>query len=302
LLLKGEYDLVQSGDFFQWGTILSSIATSTNTMPLFIWHELGVTQKFPGDYIQTLYATTLGRSVIKKTNLFIPRSLTAKKFLINHRVPSDKLGPVIHSGVNLDLFFPEPTNEKNYCGYDLPDDGFVISSVGRLVKRKGHAHLIRAFRIVCQKHPEARLIIVGEGPERLFLNELIANLKLQNKVKIHSHISINALRQLYGVSKVMVLPSLELFPNFSILESIACGTPVIFSSPGGDLELNGDGHVGYYARFGDPYDLAKKILAIVEPPSLHATMSKNAVVLAKNRFDMNRVAQHLIETYSPFLR
>lgn len=294
-IMHGRYDVVQSGEFLQWGTILCSLTCPRTSAPLVIWHELSVNQRFPGNIAQPFYASTLGRYVVQKTSLFVPRSYGAREHLIQAGIPLGKIGEVIHTGVNNDRFFSLPERSKFRAILEVDEESFLVSSIGRLVQRKGHHHLIHAFKTAAKKYPESRLIIVGDGPERAKLEKLILELTLEGKVRIIPYMPNEELYKIYNASDLMALPSLELFPNFTILESLACGTPVIYSSPGGERELGGDGYVGFYVPFGDSASLASKIMQLVENPGLRDKMGTNALELVKREFDMKEVAQRWVQ-------
>lgn len=102
---------------------------------------------------------------------------------------------------------------------------FVFVTVGRLTFQKGHWFLIRAFKKVVEKHPRARLVILGEGDLRPALEKLIVELKLADKVLLAGN-QENVFAFLKR-SHCFVFPTLwEGFPN-TVIEALACDLPVI---------------------------------------------------------------------------
>jgi glycosyltransferase involved in cell wall biosynthesis len=125
----------------------------------------------------------------------------------------------------------------------LPDDDLapifespVVISVGRLDRQKGHWHLIRAFAEVRRKLPAARLVILGEGDQREYLQRIIGELGLEDVVHLPGY-RANPF-QFMRRAKVFALSSLwEGFPAI-LLEAMACGLPVITTDcPSGPREL-----------------------------------------------------------------
>lgn len=112
----------------------------------------------------------------------------------------------------------------------------VIITAGSLDQQKGQWQLIRAFRLVKEKHPEARLIILGEGILRPVLEELVVKLGLEGSVSMPGF-EENPFKFL-GKADLFVLPSLyEGFPNV-LVEAMACGLPVIAADcPSGPREI-----------------------------------------------------------------
>jgi glycosyltransferase involved in cell wall biosynthesis len=107
----------------------------------------------------------------------------------------------------------------------MPDQGPLVVSCGRLSRQKGHWHLLRAFRTVGETHPKARLVICGKGPLKAELTHLCRNLQIEEKV-IWTGFLPNPL-PLMARADLLVLPSLwEGFPNV-LLEAMALGTPVV---------------------------------------------------------------------------
>ena len=101
----------------------------------------------------------------------------------------------------------------------------VIINVGRLVRAKGQWHLIRAFKNVSKEVPDARLVILGEGVLKNYLEKLISGLNLKDKVFLLGWRS-NRFKYM-ARSTLFCFPSLwEGFPN-AIIEALACGLPVM---------------------------------------------------------------------------
>lgn len=298
-LLSNEYDVVQSGEFLQMGTIISSLASSKKKLPLVIWHELGVQQRFPGNLFQELYAKTLGKYVLRKANCFIPRSYAARDWLKDKGIPEEKIWSVIHTGVNTEKFFPLPNNLQIKTKFGIPADHILLVSVGRLHPFKGFNQLVKAMRYVINKFPEVSLIIRGNGPQAQQLKNLIEVLKLQEHVKIISRdLSGGELNELYNASDFTILTSTkELFPNFSIIESLACGKPVIHSSLGGERDLGGDGYASYYVKYGDVKALTETILFLIKNCDIRKKMSRNALELVNEEYKMSVVAAKLKKAY-----
>jgi glycosyltransferase involved in cell wall biosynthesis len=119
----------------------------------------------------------------------------------------------------------------------ITDGTRVLLSVGRLSKEKGHADLIYAFKAFRQRIPnaQARLILVGEGPERPHLLSLCRRFELGEEVSLVGH--QDDVGSYYSIADLFVLPSHnEGSPNV-LLEAMAAGIPVIATNAGGIPEI-----------------------------------------------------------------
>lgn len=137
---------------------------------------------------------------------------------------------VLRNGVDLAVFAPlDPARAKAALAVDGP----VLASVGGLIARKGHDLVIRALAHL----PEVTLLIAGQGPEEGALARLAAAAGVADRVRFLGSIPHERLCEVYSAADALVLASSrEGWPNV-LLESMACGTPVIASSVWGAPEI-----------------------------------------------------------------
>lgn len=134
----------------------------------------------------------------------------------------------------------------------------VVIGVGRLVPTKDFATLIKAFAELRQKR-EARLVILGEGPERPALQQLVKDLNLEESVWLPGFMT-NPFRYVARSSIFVLSSRWEGFGNV-LVEALACGTPVISTDcPGGPSEILEGGKWGHLVPVGDHEALAKAML------------------------------------------
>lgn len=132
---------------------------------------------------------------------------------------------VLRNGVDTALFRPAG---RDTMRRELGVSGFALLSVGNLVPAKGHDLVIEAVAHL----PDAELLIIGQGPDQPRLRQMIADRGLDDRVRILGNMEQDALRDYYGAADALVLASArEGWPNV-LLESMACGTPVIATAVG----------------------------------------------------------------------
>lgn len=138
---------------------------------------------------------------------------------------------VFTNGVDLARFQPqEPASARQALGWpDMP----TLLSVGNLVENKGHHIAIELLSVL----PEFRLVIVGAGPEMSRLQALSGSLGVAGRVTFVGSVPQERLSTYYGASNILLLASnREGWPNV-LLESMACGTPVVATNVGGVPEI-----------------------------------------------------------------
>jgi len=112
---------------------------------------------------------------------------------------------------------------------DLPEAGVLLLAVGNLLELKGHHLMIEALAGI----DGATLLILGEGPRRQALAALASRLGLETRVRLPGIVAQDVLVDYYAAADVTLLASSrEGMPNV-VLESLACGTPVVATAVGG---------------------------------------------------------------------
>ena len=151
-------------------------------------------------------------------------------------LPAEKLH-VLRNGVDLRQF--------HRCGDDRlraqvglqAGTGPLLLSVGHLIERKGHHLVIEALAQLRTTHPQARLAIIGEGEERAALQALVRRLGLQGQVLLTGNLPQGELPRWYSSADALVLASSREGWANVLLESMACGTPVVATNIWGTPEV-----------------------------------------------------------------
>jgi teichuronic acid biosynthesis glycosyltransferase TuaC len=151
--------------------------------------------------------------------------------------PAEKV-TVLRNGVETAVFTPpaDRAAARATLGLTRP----TLISVGHLIERKGHDLVIQALRDL----PEWELIVVGEGPERSRLAGLIQTLGLSERARLLGARPHKELPALYGAADVLVLASSREGWANVLLESMACGTPVVATNIWGNPEVVQDRAAG----------------------------------------------------------
>jgi glycosyltransferase involved in cell wall biosynthesis len=148
---------------------------------------------------------------------------------------------------------------------------------------------LRAFAIVQQQEPMARLTVVGIGSERSALEALARQLGLRNVV-FAGGVPPERMREFYGAADVYLnTPNIDNMPN-SVIEAFASGIPVVTTNAGGIPFIVSDGETGFMVECNDHEALAERALALVRNPALARQVAVRARDVCLTRYVWKAVA------------
>jgi glycosyltransferase involved in cell wall biosynthesis len=175
---------------------------------------------------------------------------------------------VFPNNIDTTIFYPRKTKEKIYAEFTLQNNIFLIGYIGTFNRIKRVDLLIHAFQMVSSSH--TKLLLVGEGAERDFLEKLVAELHMEKSIFFSGW--RNDVPDLLSAMDLLILPSdYEGCPGI-ILESLGCETPCIGSDVGGISEL-----LLYQDLLFQPSNadhLAQKIKLILSDPDYYEKIKK----------------------------
>ena len=172
---------------------------------------------------------------------------------------------VLRNGVDLALFQPRDRDAaRATLGVTRPS----LLAVGNLVALKRHCLMVEALTHL----PEVELVIVGEGPERARIERLARDHGVADRVRLLGRVPQDRLPEIYSAADLLLLVSThEGWPNV-LLESMACGTPVVVSPMDGIGDIVGAAEAGRILADDTPRGLASAIRELLAaPPSRSAT-------------------------------
>jgi glycosyltransferase involved in cell wall biosynthesis len=180
---------------------------------------------------------------------------------------------VIPNGVDLQAFRPSDRGEARRS-LGLDDRSWLLTA-GQLVPNKGHDAVIRAIALM----PGSGLLIAGEGPEAAALRRLAEESGVADRVRLLGRVEPERMRLAYSAADCVVLASWrEGMPNV-LLESLACGTPVVATRVGGCPEIVRDSVAGRLIDAPDPATIAAAVNDL-----LHSRSSPQEVAEYARRF------------------
>ena len=202
-------------------------------------------------------------------------NLMKKEIMKKHRIPAKKIEVIRNylSAFSSEEFYPESAARKK-----------IVLFAGRLALQKGVETLISAFSKVLCAHPDAKLIIAGDGSLKKSLVALAKIKGIEKAACFAGHVDEKTLESLYMQASVFVSPSVFEPFGITVLDAAYFGAPIIATKNTGALEIFGKNSVVTVAP-QNKNALAEKIIALLEDGAMRASISdlaKKDVAFAEN--------------------
>ncbi len=178
-----------------------------------------------------------------------------------------------------------------------PNNERILVHTSNFRKVKRTEDVIKMFKLVLEKIP-AKLLMVGDGPERSANEQLCRELNIGDNVRFLG--KQDAVEEILSVCDLFVIPSENESFGLAALEAMACKVPVLSSNAGGLPELNIDDFSGYLCDVGDVEGMAKKAITILSDEKTLAYFKENALTRAKD-FDLNKILPEYIAYYQQII-
>ncbi len=182
---------------------------------------------------------------------------------------------------------------------EAKQEGPLLGNVAALAPHKDQATLIAAMPTVLKVYPEARLLIAGEGKLRPALEAQIAALGLQDRVHLLGF--VHDIPRFLKTLDCFVLSSKEEGLGTSVLDAIACRTPVVATAAGGIPEMIRDGETGLLTPVGDAQALAEALLATLADPDAAARRCEAAHAWMQAEFTVARMVAGNLAVYNELM-
>lgn len=177
----------------------------------------------------------------------------------------------------------------------------LLVLVGRLEHEKGAQDAVEALRLLSRRHPDAVLVLVGEGARHHDLGAQAAAAGLGERVRLVGRLADDAVAALVASADVALVPSRYEPFGLVALEAMAAGTAVVASATGGLSEIVEDGVSGLVVPPADPQALADAVGVLIEHPSRADALREAAVQRARRDFGWGSVAARTRAVYSEVL-
>lgn len=222
-------------------------------------------------------------------------TLWMKKSVENSVLLKGRQVYVIPNGLDINLYYPiAKTLARKVLNIPLDKKVILFGAINAFDPRKGFSYLLRALHLLSEKYKDEYCLVVFGAKTQL--------LELSIFTKFLGYIREQHILQLaYSAADVMVVPSLEEAFGQTVIEAMACATPVVSFLQTGPESIIEHKKTGYLARIADEKDLAKGIEWILSSAELIDELSINARNRVETSYDIKIVAKQYKDLYHQIL-
>jgi glycosyltransferase involved in cell wall biosynthesis len=259
--------------------------------------------RFP-DFIMKVGGKKLGIAII----IFIARrflnkhdAIIAPSYGIKRELESfgvKKPITVIPTGIDIEktLSFANSEDQSTLVKLKIDNDDEIVVLTSRLAKEKNIEFLLRAMKIITEKIPQARFIIIGDGDYKKYLEEQVMNLSLEDRVIFTGFMKHEQIFPIYKIAKVFLFSSLTETQGLSALEAMACGVPVVALKGTGIEDLLLDDYGGFLVGDMNPQIFADKVASLITNKDLHKIKSAEAYKRAGD-YSIEKTTKALLDVF-----
>jgi len=241
-------------------------------------------------YLRNLAFQTANRLVLERADLCTVNSRgTRARVLAIHPGARTEVVPM---GLHPERYGPHLASEekRRRMGGGTPQLLFV----GRFSRHKGLDHLLEAMVRILRELPEARLALIGFGPEEAALLDHAARAGVAHALTVVGRIPHTEIPAWLASADLLVLPSVQVEGlGVVLLEALASGTPVVGSDLGGIPDIVADGETGLLSRPGDPEHLATVCLRLLTDRELAGATAARGRRMVEASFSWKVIAERL---------
>jgi glycosyltransferase involved in cell wall biosynthesis len=203
---------------------------------------------------------------------------------------------VVYNGIDLAPFRHPVDREAVRRELGVGPGEVLILQVARLDYLKDHPTAVRAAGLLARRHPQARLVLVGEGPEQANIEALIAAEDLGAVVRLAG--LRRDVPRLLGAADVFLLTSISEGIPLTVIEAMAAGLPVVATDVGGMREVVQEAETGLLAPAGDPAALAALLGRVLDDQDLARQLGRCGQARARSVFGDDRMLAAYRDLYT----
>ena len=277
--------LLEADIFGRFAALLAKVPVVISTE-----HSLNEWKKNPTK-LKSKLRLLLDQIAANRSNAIVAISDKIKDHLVRY----EKIDPtkiyVIKNGIEI--------KDNNSDISSKKENAVVIGSVGRLYEEKGYKYLLKAMKEIKSTVPNVKLLIAGDGPLRLSLEKLSADLEISDCISFAG--IIHDINTFLKNIDIFVLASIREGIPLALLEAMMMGKPVIATSVGGIPEVVDDGVNGLLVNSANVPELEEAIISLAHNQAKRIEMGKNARAKVLKNFNIDKTVEKISLLYEELL-
>jgi len=270
-------------------------------LPFLIWMEKKVVAKVAAANLGTEAGSLSGRywflgtllaRLLRRADAFVSISEEIRQGLRADGVAPERIHR-IDNFIDTSIFYPPGPGDKDHLKEALGYRGkLLVLYSGRLVPRKGVEYLLKAWKGLTTEHPDARLLLLGDGPLQGSLTEMAEDLGITDTVRFAGR--VGDVPRYLRAADLFVLPSVqEGMPN-SMLEAMACRLPAVATRIGGVVDVVGEQGYAWLVEPGRWESLREGMDKMLTEKDLRDRLSVTALDTIREKYSLeSRVSRYL---------
>jgi len=287
LMMNDEFDIIHLHSHLYFSSNVCAILSPLTDTPIVLTNHGLISQTAP-NWLQRIFNPTIGKITFEAADRILCYTQTDKKRLRDRGIKADI--SVIHNGIDCTMFAPDGRRPNKQLLF-----------VGRLKTGKGVDTLVKSFGRIAFDHPDWTLKIVGDGPLRNDLEADVERLGIESQVDFLGKVPNKNMPELYNESAIFVLPSLNEGMPRTVLEAMACGTPVVTSDLPQLIPVVGKNAVGYTFKTGSVTELSARLEQIISGKDRRKEMAINSRDLIVNNYSWSETVKETVKVYREVL-
>jgi glycosyltransferase involved in cell wall biosynthesis len=254
-------------------------------------HYVPFSQDVIQEFLKNAVHNWLRGYLAKCQHIVIP-SESIKEFLVNEYGLQDGY-TVIPTGTELEpSLYAGGSALRKRMGWEKDR---IIVSIGRLASEKNWETLLRALAQIQPQHPDVRLVLIGDGPDRPSLEQLAAELGVAERITFTGALPFSDVPAYMRTADLFSFASVTETQGLVTIEAMAAGLPVVAVDGTGTRDIVENGVQGYLAA-NDPAALAAEIDRVLSDPKQLKRFAANALKRSR-QFDINQLTRQLVQVY-----
>lgn len=252
------------------------------------------------DPVRTAFFKEVERSLARVTDALVAVSPEVRDELVAAGIAPREKFSVIRLGIPLEERLGDATADLDYRRlYGISESAFVVGWVGRMTDVKDTDAVLEIVRAARDRGLEAVLVMVGDGPDRVRLEQLAHDIGIARSTFFVGYQPEVA--GYYRLFDAFLLPSVNEGTPVSAIEALASGTPVVATRVGGVPDVVRDGEDGFLFEPGDTDDAAERLALLASDATLRSALGASGRERVLRRYSVSRLVEDVDRLYRSLL-